>query len=262
MRKRVFRSVAITGASRGIGAAVALRYARAGASLALLSRNAADLEAVASQCRAAGAEAVRVTSVDVRDHAALSGALIAFDSRRPIDLLVANAGVTGGWSNAGAPERPENSRELLEINLMGALNAVHAVLPRMRERRSGQIAVMSSIAAFVPLPGLPSYCASKAALLAYALALRETVRADGIGVSAICPGYVDTVLLSRLSGARPTLITPAAAAAAIFAGLARDRRIIAFPFFIAALTRLIALLPESGVRLLLPAQTVAPIEEA
>jgi len=262
MRKRTFRSVAITGASRGIGAAVALRYARAGASLALLSRNAQDLETVAGQCRAAGAEAVRVTAVDVRDQAALSDALVTFDSRRPIELLVANAGITGGWSSGGEPERPEDSRELLDVNLMGALNAVHAVLPRMRQRRSGQIALVSSIAAFVPLPGLPSYCASKAALLAYALALRETVRADGVGVSAICPGYVDTVLLSRLSGARPALIAPAAAADAIFAGLARNRRIIAFPFLIAALTRLIALLPEPAARLLLPAQTVAPLEEA
>ena len=82
MRKRAFRSVAITGASRGIGAAVALRYARAGASLALLSRNAQDLETVAGQCRAAGAEVVRTTSVDVRDQAGLSDALAAFDSRR------------------------------------------------------------------------------------------------------------------------------------------------------------------------------------
>ena len=129
------------------------------------------------------------------------------------------------------------------------------------ERRSGQIAVMSSIAAFVPLPGLPSYCASKAALLAYALALRETVRGDGVGVSAVCPGYVDTVLLRRLSGPRPALITPAAAADAIFAGLQHNRRIIAFPTLIALLTRLIALLPEPGIRLMLPAQTVAPPEE-
>ena len=260
--RRTFRSVAITGASRGIGAAVAIRYARAGASLALLSRNLGDLEAVAAQCRAAGAEAVRVSAVDVRDAAAVEEALAAFDARRPIDLLVANAGVTGGWSAAGEPERPEDSRELLEVNLMGALGAIQAVLPRMRERRSGQIAVTSSIAAFVPLPGLPSYCASKAALLAYALALRETVRADGVGVSAICPGYVDTVLLNRLSGPRPALITPAAAAEAIFAGLQRNRRIIAFPTFIALLTRLIALLPEPAPRLLLPAQTVAPPEQA
>ena len=261
MSRRTFRSVAITGASRGIGAAVAIRYARAGASLALLSRSARDLEAVAAQCRAAGAEAVRTTAVDVRDQAGLEAAISAFDARRPIDLLVANAGVTGGWSQDGTAERPDDSRELLEINLMGALNAVHAVLPAMRQRGSGQIALVSSIAAFVPLPGLPSYCASKAALLAYALALRETVRGDGVGVSAVCPGYVDTVLLRRLSGPRPALITPAAAADAIFAGLQHNRRIIAFPTLIALLTRLIALLPEPGIRLMLPAQTVAPPEE-
>lgn len=259
---RRFKSVVITGASRGIGASLALRYAGEGAALGLVSRNAERLDAVATECRAAGAADVAVASVDVCDQAALAERIAEFDRRHPIDLLIANAGITGGWAASGEAERPHDSRRLMEVNLTGALNAVHAVLPCMMERRSGQIALMSSIAAFIPLPGVPSYCASKAALLAYALSLRETVRKDGVGVSAICPGYVDTGLLKRLSGPRPVLVSPEAAAEIIVSGLARDRRIIAFPTLIAALSRLIGILPSPAPRLLLPSVRVSPAEDA
>jgi short-subunit dehydrogenase len=133
---------------------------------------------------------------------------------------------------------------LLETNVLGTLNTLQPLLPRMVARAAGQIAIVSSIAAFIPLPDAPSYGASKAAILSYGLALRGLLAPQGIKVSVICPGYVRTPMMAQESGPKPGAIEPSAAARLIAGGLARDKPVITFPFWFSLMTRIGGLLPD------------------
>lgn len=249
-------TVVITGASSGIGEALALRYARQGATLGLLGRSNNRLHRVADECRRLGAT-VQTASLDVRARSEMERWLQDFDSHTPIDILIANAGVMAGRPPETEIEPSALSYGLMEINVLGVLNSIHPVLPRMLARRRGRIGIVSSIAAFVPLPDAPSYCASKSAILSYGLALRNALRQSGIGVSVICPGYVMTPMMQQETGDKPFAIESGAAANAIVRGLRRDRPIIAFPFWFALLTRAGGLLPDRLRRWVMPRFTVS-----
>ena len=162
--RAVPRTVVITGASSGIGRALALRYARDDARLGLLGRDRARLDEVVAECRKSGAE-VRGGMLDVRARDDMGAWLEDFDATWPIDLLIANAGIMVGSPGGGDVEGAEDSHAAFEINVIGVLNAVHPVLPKMIARGRGQIGIMSSLAGFIPLADAPSYCASKAAVL-------------------------------------------------------------------------------------------------
>jgi short-subunit dehydrogenase len=237
------RTVVISGASSGIGAALALRYAREGCRLGLLGRSEQRLAEVAEACKALGATA-ETARIDIRDRAAMAAWLGAFDGRSPIDLLIANAGVMAGTAPDGAFEEAEASFEVFSANMLGIVNLVHPILPRMIERKRGQIAIMSSIAAFVPLPDAPSYSASKAAALNYGLSLRAALLPNGIKVSVICPGYVTTPMSRQEIGSKPFEMTAGRAAETIVAALERNRAVIVFPKGFGLATRMLGLLPE------------------
>jgi short-subunit dehydrogenase len=241
------RSVVITGASSGIGKALALCYAREGVALGLLGRNAERLEAVAEQCRTQGA-VVSCATIDVRARPDMAQWLYEFDNRTPIDLLIANAGIKAGRAPEAAIEPCADGYMVMEINVLGVLNSVQPVLPRMIARRRGQIGIVSSIAAFVPLPDVPSYCASKSAVLTYGLALRSSLRDCGIGVSVICPGHIMTRMMDQGSGWKPFAISPQMATDLILRGLSRNRATIAFPCLLAFAARLGRLLPDGAQR--------------
>jgi short-subunit dehydrogenase len=241
--------VAITGASSGIGAALARHYAVPGRTLALLGRHEARLARVARACRDTGAS-VETGVADVRDRRAVSERLLTFDSRSPIDLLVANAGILGGALDSGGIEPIEQSVAQIETNFIGALNTALPVMNPMLARKRGQIAFTSSLAAFAPHPDWPGYCAGKAGLLVYALSLRERVRGAGVRVNVICPGWVTAPINDPFVMWRPMEMRPDAAAKAIARGLARNRAVIAFPQPLAFFIRHIAPhLPQSFLRL-------------
>lgn len=237
------RSIVITGASSGIGKALAQRFATPGITLGILGRDNARLASVAAECQRRGAK-VQTGSIDVRDRENLGGWLIAFDSVLPIDLLIVNAGVMGGSTPDDNIERADISFAVAETNVIGVLNTIHPVLPRMTARGAGQIAILSSIGGFLPMPDAPTYSASKAAVLNYGLSLRSLIRDKGIMVSVICPGYVATPMTAQKSGRKPFEISPAQAAELIVRGLERDKPIITFPRFFSAVTRIGGLLPE------------------
>jgi short-subunit dehydrogenase len=253
----VSNTIVITGASSGIGEALAVYYAKCGARLGLIGRNPARLQDVAARCRAAGASDIELGVIDVCARAELHAWVANFDAKYPIDLLIAGAGIVGGAASPGGYESAEVSRDILATNVLGTVNAIHAVLPGMLRRGCGQIAVISSLAGFVSLPDLPSYSASKSAIMKYALSLRDALRGRGIRVNVACPGFVDTPMAGQLGGYKPFLIAPRAAAGAIARGLARDQRIIAFPFLLAWLTRLAVFLPGWLVRFGVPSFRVA-----
>lgn len=237
------RTVVITGASSGIGRALACNYAAAGVVLHLAGRNAERLEAVAQECRRRGAVAV-TKLVDVTDRDAMGGWLRTVQADRPIDLLIANAGVMAGTTPDGRIEDAAASYELVQVNVLGVLNTIQPTLPDMMSRRSGQIAIISSIAAFTPLADAPGYSASKAAVLNYGLSLRDFLAETGVKVSVICPGYVDTEMFAHENGTKPFVMPASEAAQRIARGLADNRAVIVFPFLFALITRIGGLLPD------------------
>lgn len=236
------RTVVVTGASSGIGQSLALEYAAPKVVIGLLGRDVGRLEQVAAACRARGAEAVTGV-VDVRDRAALAAWLGDFDRRHPVDLVVANAGVLVRMPG-GEVEPADDAYGLMQVNVLGVLNTIQPLIPRMRERRRGQLALVASVAAFTPLPHSPSYSASKAAVLNYGLSLRAVLGVHGIGVSVICCGFVETPMISDIKDPKPFNMTPDKAAERIRRGLERDRAVIMFPLFFALMSRLDGLLPD------------------
>ena len=235
--------IAITGGSSGLGRALALEYAAPGVALALIGRNAMHLEATASEARARGAE-VRIGRIDVRDRQAMSGFLLEIDTATPIDCLIASAAVSMVTPAVGAVEDLTKSADLFDVNLNGVMNALAPIAPRMRDRHAGQIALFSSIAAFAPPPNSPTYAASKAAIVAFGLATRALYHADGVSVSIVCPGFVDTPMTGSFSSAKPFLVGAEDAARRIRRGIERRKAVIAFPWQLYLAARLQQFLPD------------------
>ena len=149
--------------------------------------------------------------------------VLACDAAALIDCVIASAGVTMVTRADGNVEDLTKSRELFDVNLNGVMNTIAPIAPLMRRRRAGQIALFGSMAAFAPPPDSPSYAASKAALVAFALATRALYRADGVSVSVICPGFVDTPMTASYVSWKPFLITAEEAARRIRRGLERRK---------------------------------------
>lgn len=236
------RSILITGASSGIGEALALDYAAPGVTLTLSGRDHQRLAAVAEACRAKGAT-VEAAAIDVADRAAMERWLTAADARRPLDLVIANAGISGG--TGGDVEGAAQTRRIFEINLTGLLNTVLPAIPPMRARGGGQIALMSSVVGFRGMPTAPAYSASKAAVRAYGEALRGALAPAGIQVSVICPGFVRSRITAANRFHMPLLLDADRAAHIIRRGLARNRSRIAFPFPTYFATWLLGTLPPT-----------------
>lgn len=218
-------SIVLTGASSGIGAALAEAYAAPGISMLLIARDKARLAEVADLATAKGAS-VHAAELDVSDEAAMRDAIIAWDDQHPVDIVIANAGIALG----GMPEPQGQARRQVEINLMGTLHTVEPLIPRMIERKAGRIALVSSIAAIRPSGDLPSYSASKAGVRAYGQGIRSWLRGKGVSVTVICPGFVTSPMSARHHGRKPFEITSAEAAQIMKTGIAKKRGALTFPW--------------------------------
>lgn len=234
--------ILITGASSGIGEALARAYATPGRRLALSGRSETRLSAVAEACRRTGAE-VEAAVLDVTDRAAMADWIRRTDRARPLDLVIANAGVSAG--TAGIGESEAQARFIFEVNLTGVLNTVLPVIPAMTARHRGQLALMSSIASFRGFAAAPSYCASKAAVRVLGEGLRGSLRREGVEVSVICPGFVESRMTATNRFHMPFIMSADRAAAIIRRGLARNRPRIAFPWPMMAAMWLMSALPTA-----------------
>lgn len=236
-------SILITGASSGIGRALALCYAKPGMTLFLSGRNHERLQQVSMQCQQAGA-VVFAACVDVTDASAMQTWLLACDDQQPIDLLIANA----GQSNYDAKFDVSIAQQIFDVNLQGVLNTVHPIIARMRQRKCGHIAMMSSLAGFQGMPHNPSYSAAKAAVRIYAEGLSGALQVDNICVSAICPGFIKTPMTDNSPYPTPFLLNVDKAADIIVQQLAQRKILVVFPWRFYALVYLGRLLPRALMR--------------
>lgn len=234
-------SIFITGASSGLGKALAEAYASSEVCLFLCGRNKERLFETAANCKEKGAE-VYTYLFDVTDAFAAQEAILNADATHPIDLLIANAGISGGV--LGEPEGGAQTRQIFNTNIFGVVNSVLPALERMRKRKSGQIAIIASIAGYRGLPSAPAYSASKSCVKAWGEALRGWLRDEKIKVNVICPGFIKTPLTDANVFKMPFLMQPQKAARIIKKGIAKNKAIIAFPLPMAFGAWLMSALPS------------------
>ncbi|MES2728809.1 MAG: SDR family NAD(P)-dependent oxidoreductase [Pseudomonadota bacterium] len=236
------KTILITGASSGIGQALALHYAQSGAILFLTGRDAGRLADVADQCRIRGARAVHAATVNVTDVTAMTTQCTQWDDMSPIDIVIANAGISGGAAGMDT-ETTDQARQIFAVNLGGVLNTLAPVLPRLQARQSGHVVVISSLAAHMPLPGAPAYSASKAAVGFYGQALAGMLSGSGVRVSVVYPGFVVSRMTAVNNFAMPFLMPADRAAQIIVKGIAKGQTRIYFPWAMAGAVRLASILP-------------------
>ena len=233
----------ITGASSGIGKGVALEIAARGAHLGLLARREELLNEIVDEVRAKGVKAIAVAA-DVRDAKAVREAADRVRGQLgPIDMLIANAGI--GTTDHALRLTPEHAANVININVLGAINSVAAVLPEMVERKRGRLVAISSLAAYRGLAKSAAYCASKAALSSYFESLRIDLRDSGVGVTIIHPGFIKTPLTSGRAAKMPYLMELDDGVKKIVSAIEREKKSYAFPWQLATIVRAGLIMPTA-----------------
>ena len=235
--------VFITGASSGLGQALALRFHGAGYRLALVARRSDE---VARWARGAGIDAGRfaVYTADVRDVAASVAAGKACIAAQGVpDVVIANAGISVGIDTAD-PADLEVMRATLETNVLGMASTFHPFVAAMQERRSGRLVGIASVAGIRGLPGHGAYCASKAAVIGYCESLRGEMRPFGVKVVTISPGYIDTPLTRQNRYGMPFLMKAEVFADKAFATIQAGRSYRVIPWQMGVVAKLLRVLPN------------------
>lgn len=232
----------ITGASSGIGEALAIEYSTEGVNLFISGRNEQRLEAVQKKCIALGAK-VNARVIDVVDEHTMHDWIIDCDRIKPLDLVIANAGIGIGFSPS--QNIADHTKAIFDVNVNGVFNTVHPAIHVMQPRKIGQIAIVSSLAGYHGMPSAPAYSTSKVTVKAYGEALRGIYDEQGIAINVICPGFVRSRITDKNDFPMPFFMESDKAAKIIRKGLEKNKGHIAFPwqtkFIFAAMVRL---LPE------------------
>lgn len=244
------RKILITGASSGIGAALACAYAAPDIRLVLWGRNGERLAATAESCRNRGA-AVETACFDLADFNHFIEMLEAADTNGPIDVAIFNAGLGGSVPRDRAAQDVRAAEIMTAVNFTAPVLGANLLAERMAQRRHGQIVLIGSVAASFPLPMAPVYSGTKAGLAMFAEALRIRLKRHGVAVTLVSPGFVDTPMSRSLTEPKPFLISPERAAAVIVRKAGRGARHIIVPWQFAVIGRLARLMPRSIVRAVL-----------
>jgi short-subunit dehydrogenase len=232
----------VTGGSSGIGWALAKELAAQGAAVGVIARRHDRLEALVKDIEAAGGKAAWATA-DVTDRAQTVTAIHTLRDRLgPIDLLIANSGI--GMVTTINPMNVEDIEAMFRVNVFGVVYAIEAVLPEMLKRGSGHIAAVSSLAAYMAVPGESSYCASKAAVNSFMDGLRMQLKPHKIAVTTICPGFIETPMIVKNKFTMPWLMSADRAAQLIVRALGRKKKVYNFPWQTSFFAKLIGWLPD------------------
>jgi len=238
------KTVFLTGASSGIGEALAVALAKKGATLGLLARREELLREIAAKCEAAGGKA-SFFACDVVDSEAAHEAAERFRAEFGyIDIMIANAGISGK-SQETRDLVPAAVKQVFDTNLMGAVNAVHAVLPQMIERGSGHLVAVSSLAGFRGLPKSAAYSSSKAAMTTFFESVRLDVADKGVDVTIIQPGFIRTPLTAGREAKMPFLMYLDDSIPHFIKAIEKKKRFAAFPWQLATIVRLGRLMPAA-----------------
>lgn len=240
MIKSSFRSVLITGGSSGIGLAVARELAGPSVFMTITGRDETRLAHVADELSQTGASVV-TTVCDVTDSDAMEKLINEADTRAPLDLVIANAGISGSRTSSNADH--EKARSIMMTNVIGVMNTVHPVIDKMAKQKTGQIAIVCSLAGFRGLPTAPVYSASKVAVKAWGDGIRPALRENGIGLSLIYPGFVKSRITDQNDFPMPFFMPAEHAAKIIVRGLMKGKGSIAFPWPMVLITKLLSTLP-------------------
>jgi len=233
----------ITGASSGIGKGLALEIAARGGRLGLLARREDVLNEIVARIKAQNGTAIAV-GVDVRDAQAVRAAADKIRNELgPIDVMIANAGI--GTSNHASQLNPDQVAEVININVLGAVNSVAAVVPEMLERKRGQLVAISSLAGYRGLSRSAAYSASKAALSSYFESLRIDLRHSGVTVTIIYPGFIKTPLTAGRKAKMPYLMELDDAVNKIVNAIEKGKRSYAFPWQLATIVRSSLVMPAA-----------------
>jgi len=235
--------VLITGASSGIGGALAVELGRRGAALGLFARRADELMKVAEEIERGGGKAL-VLPGDVRQSSEIENAAARLREQwGRIDVLVANSGV--GIITPASELRADTVANVISVNTIGVVNSVAAVLPDMLARQRGHLVAISSLAAFRGLPKSAAYSASKAAVSTFFESLRVDLRRSGVDVTIIHPGFIKTPMTAGRKGKLPFLLELDDATRRIVRAIERRPRTYAFPWQLAGLVRLLKFMPNA-----------------
>jgi short-subunit dehydrogenase len=244
--------VYVTGASSGIGRAMAVEFARRGAAVGVTARRPDRLQQLCEEVRETGGR-IEYAAADTADRAGTHAALQSLAERLgPCDVLVANAGV--GCSNTATDLNVTGAESVVRTNLLGPMYAFETVLPAMLARGTGQLVGVSSVAAFKGLPTSAAYCASKAGLSAYLESLRITLRAKNIAVTTICPGFVRTEMTAKNDQMMWVLDADVAARQMVRA-IERRRKVYSFPRRMRGLMWLTKWAPDRLMARMVPEET-------
>ena len=236
-----FSHILITGASSGIGEALALHYASKGTKLlSICGRNEERLEIVAKICRQKGCE-VETKILDVTNKEDVHNWIIESNKKMPLNLVFANAGV------ATIQETTENVHRTFNINVMGIVNTILPTIEIFKQAPLSQtkhIAITSSIAGYHGMPTCPSYSASKACIKAWGEGLRLNLKDSGINVSTICPGFVRSRITDKNTCPMPFFMEADKAAQIIASNIEKNIGLISFPWQMRFATWLGSILPN------------------
>ena len=234
-------NVFVTGASSGIGEALARHYAGNGATLGLFARRRAELDRIAAVLAPA---TVATYAGDVRDAAALAHAGADFIARFGVpDIVIGNAGISRGVLTGEAEDMPV-FKDVFDTNVQGLVQTFQPFLAAMAEARRGTLVGVASVAGFRGLPGSGAYSASKAAAITYLESLRVEMQGSGVSVVTICPGFIATPMTARNPYWMPFLLAPDKAARLIARAIERKRRFYVLPWQMAWVGRLLRITPR------------------
>lgn len=236
----------LTGASSGLGRALAIEHARQGGTVGAIARRADRLASLVEETKSCPGKVVTAVA-DVTDRVGLHSAIASLiEKTGPPSLLIANAGV--GLDSSGENLHVENVEQMIRVNFLGMVYAIEAVLPGMLERGAGHLVGVSSLASYKGLPGSAGYSASKAAVNNYLESLRIELQPAGIAVTTVCPGFIDTEMTADQERSMPMMLTSQEAAVRILTRLKSKPKVYDFPWQMRLLLTVARYAPDWYIR--------------